>query len=99
MQGTARLWKEREVIFSQFAGAWFSWLERLPAGGREFESRRCPLALDLSSVALTVGFGSTFWLELLETGRVVACFCVDAERRKSLGGAQFDLDLSPPSVV
>jgi len=35
----------------------------------------------------------------LQTGRVVACFCVDAERRKSLGGAQFDLDLSSPSVV
>ena len=29
MQDTARLWKEREVIFSEFAGAEFSWLERL----------------------------------------------------------------------
>jgi hypothetical protein len=30
VQGTARLWKEREVIFVQFAGALLSWLERLP---------------------------------------------------------------------
>ena len=30
MQDTARLRKEREVIFSEFAGAYFSWLQRLP---------------------------------------------------------------------
>jgi hypothetical protein len=30
VQDTARLWKKREVIFSQFAGAQLSWLERLP---------------------------------------------------------------------
>ena len=30
MQHTARLWTELEVIFSQFVGAKFSWLERLP---------------------------------------------------------------------
>jgi hypothetical protein len=30
VQDTARLWNEREVIFSQFAGAEFSWLDLLP---------------------------------------------------------------------
>jgi len=37
--------------------------------------------------------------EKLEAGRVVACFRVDAERWKSLGGAQLDLDLAPPRVM
>jgi hypothetical protein len=30
VQDTARLGKGREIIFSQFAGAWFIWIERLP---------------------------------------------------------------------
>src|SRR5260370_40306233 len=30
VQDSARLWKEREGIFSQFSRAQFSWLERLP---------------------------------------------------------------------
>ena len=37
--------------------------------------------------------------ERLETWRVVPCFCVDAEGRKPLGGAQLDFDLAPSRVV
>ena len=36
---------------------------------------------------------------MLETGSVIACFCVDAEGRKPLGSAQLDLDFSPPGIV
>jgi hypothetical protein len=31
--------------------------------------------------------------------RVVACFCVNAERGKTLGSPQFDLDLAPAGVA
>jgi len=31
--------------------------------------------------------------------RVVAYFCVDAERRKTLGSPQFNLDLAPTGVA
>jgi len=35
----------------------------------------------------------------LEAWRVVTSFCVDAQRWKSLGGAQLYLDLAPPCVM
>src|SRR5258708_13607954 len=35
----------------------------------------------------------------LEAGRVIACFCVDAQTRKPLRCAQLDLDLAPAGVV
>ena len=35
----------------------------------------------------------------LEDWRIVTSFCVDAERRKPLGGAPLDLDLAPSGIV
>ena len=58
---------------------------------------RCVLMVNVADVvpAATVTLAGT----VLEAGRVIASFCVDAERRKSLGGAHLDLDLSPSRIV
>ena len=57
MQETASLWKEREVIFSQFWGS--SWLERLPVTQEiaGFESRRSRQSPTTTAPLLT----SRYW--------------------------------------
>src|SRR5258708_35506255 len=42
---------------------------------------------------------ATTGLPLLTAGRVIACLRVRSQRRKSLGGAELDLDLAPARVA
>ncbi len=59
MQDSARLWKEREGIFSQFSRAQFSWLERLPVTQAVplFESWRSRQLLPTWTGACTLSAG------------------------------------------
>jgi hypothetical protein len=43
--------------------------------------------------------GPSFAARNLEAGCIVACLSIYAQRWKSLGGAQLDLDLAPSCVV